>query len=304
MKKIVVIGSLNMDFVVNVENMPAVGETLLADQFELIPGGKGANQACALGRLGADVTMLGAVGNDSYGSMELESLKQSGVDVSRVAVRENTGSGVALITVNRDGDNSIIVIQGANKTVDRAYIDQNRDVIKSCDSVIFQLEIPLDTVCYAAKMAKQFGKTVILDPAPASESLPEELLECVDYIKPNETELATLTGIKNAQEHLEEATQCLKDKGAKSVLVTLGKDGVYLNLEDGTSVCVPGKQVRAVDTTAAGDSFTAAMALGLSRGEDILSAVELANRVAAVVVTRKGAQSSIPTMEEVENMEW
>lgn len=304
MAKIVVIGSLNIDFVVNVPNMPEVGETLLADHFDLIPGGKGANQACALGKLGADVMMLGAVGNDSYGDMELESLRSAGVDVSRVARREDCSSGIALITVNGQGDNSIVVIQGANKTVDRAYIDQNRDVIESCDLVIFQLEIPMDTVCYAALMAKQLGKTVILDPAPAPHSLPPQLMQCVDYLKPNETELTTLTGRKDAQEHLKEATDELKQLGAKSVLVTLGKDGVFLNLSDGSTATVPAKKVRTVDTTAAGDSFTAGFAYGLSRGEDALSAVDLANRVAAVVVTRKGAQSSIPTIEEVQNINW
>jgi ribokinase len=299
MKKIVVIGSLNVDFVVNVPNMPAVGETLLAQDFEIIPGGKGANQACALGKLGANVTILGAVGADSYGQIQLNSLKNAGVDVSRVEILDSFNTGLALVTVNKEGNNSIIVIQGANRLVTKEYIDRNKSIIEQCDIVILQLEIPLETVVYAAKLAKELGKTVILDPAPAIKDLPKELIEQVDIIKPNETELSILSSIDNAENHLEEATKILKQLGARCVIATLGDKGVFLNLSDGSTYTITADPVTVVDTTAAGDSFTAALAISLCQGETILSAAAFANRVASIVVTRKGAQSSIPTLEEV-----
>ena len=165
--------------------------------------------------------------------------------------------------------------------------------------MILQLEIPLDTVCYAAKLAKSLGKTVILDPAPVPEHFPEELYEYVDIVKPNETELGMLTGIAEAQKHLTEAAQVLKARGVKNVLVTLGGDGVYINPESGEEIRIPACKVKAVDTTAAGDSFTAALAAMLLNGESLEAAAEFANRVSAIVVTRKGAQSSIPTIDEV-----
>ncbi len=299
-KKIVVIGSLNMDMVVDVDHMPAVGETILGKSLKYNPGGKGANQACALGRLGVDVTMLGAVGNDSYADMQRESLKSAGVDISRLIVREEVSTGIAMIPVNKEGDNCIIVVQGANATMRREDIDKNRDLIQDCDIVLFQLEIPLDTVCYAAKMAKDLGKTVILDPAPVPENFPEELYRYVDVIKPNETELGMLTGIDHAQEHLFEATRLIREKGVKNVLVTLGSSGVFLNSEENGLYTIPAHKVEVVDTTAAGDSFTAGFAAKLMEGKSPKEAAEFANAVSAIVVTRPGAQASIPSLQEVE----
>lgn len=298
-KKILVIGSLNLDMVVNVDHTPLVGETILSDKMELIPGGKGANQACAAGCLGADVTILGAVGKDTYAEIQKESLKKAGVDVSHLVCRENDATGLAMITVNKDGDNSIVVVSGANATLSPKDIDDNRELIEACDIVIFQLEIPLETVCYAAKLAKSLGKTVILDPAPVPKEFPEEIYKYVDIIKPNETELGMLTGISNAEEHLEEAVELLRGRGAKDILVTLGEKGVYLNEENGTSCRIPALKVEAVDTTAAGDSFTAALAIMLADGKTLAEAAQFANYVSAIVVTRKGAQSSIPMLEEV-----
>ena len=299
MKRLLVIGSLNLDMVVNVDHTPLVGETILSDKMELIPGGKGANQACAAGCLGADVTILGAVGKDTYAEIQKESLKKAGVDVSHLVCRENDATGLAMITVNKDGDNSIVVVSGANATLSPKDIDDNRELIEACDIVIFQLEIPLETVCYAAKLAKSLGKTVILDPAPVPKEFPEELYKYVDIIKPNETELGMLTGISNAEEHLEEAVELLRGRGAKDILVTLGEKGVYLNEENGTSCRIPALKVEAVDTTAAGDSFTAALAIMLADGKTLAEAAQFANYVSAIVVTRKGAQSSIPMLEEV-----
>lgn len=299
-KKILVIGSLNLDMVVKVDHTPMVGETILSDgDMEMIPGGKGANQACAVGCLGADVTILGAVGNDMYADRQLESLKQAGVNVSRVIRKDDSTTGVAFITVNRDGDNSIVVVSGANAALSEKDIDDNIDLIKECDIVIFQLEIPLPTVCYAAKAAKSFGKMVILDPAPVPEKFPEELYGYIDIIKPNETELCMLTGIEKAEKNLKKATDLLRNKGVKDVLVTLGENGVYFNSSEAGVHCIPAIKVEAVDTTAAGDAFTAALAIMLAEGKNLKEAATFANYVSSIVVTRKGAQSSIPTLDEV-----
>lgn len=299
MKKILVIGSLNMDMVVNVAHTPAVGETILTDRMSLIPGGKGANQACAAGRLGADITMLGAVGDDTYGDILIESLKKSGVNVSGIIRRKGENTGIALITVNSAGDNSIVVVSGANATLSCEDIDRHRELLQEADIILIQMEIPAATVRYAAKMAKSLGKTVILDPAPVPENFPDELYRYVDVLKPNETELHMLTKTDRIETRLPEAVGLLKAKGIKNVLVTLGENGVYLDAEDTGVSKIPALKVEAVDTTAAGDSFTAAMAVMLSQGKNLKEAAVFANQVSAIVVTRKGAQSSIPFLDEV-----
>ena len=299
MGKILVIGSLNIDMVMKVDHMPTVGETILCDGMKLVAGGKGANQACAAGRLGTDVTMLGAIGNDSHGEMQRDSLQRSGVDVSGLITKERVSTGTAFITVNKEGNNSIVVVQGANAQFTPEDIEAHRDLLEECEIVILQLEIPMDTVLYAVKLARTLGKTVILDPAPVPEHFPEELYQYVDIIKPNESELSRLTGIADAQNHLEEAVQIVKDHGVKNVLVTLGGDGVYLDTENESPVHIPPKKVEVVDTTAAGDSFTAALAAMLLEGKTLKEAAEFANQVSAIVVTREGAQDSIPTLQEV-----
>lgn len=300
MKKILVIGSLNCDYVINVQKMPQLGETLLCDGFEMIPGGKGANQAYALGRLGGSVSMLGAVGDDSAGAMLRDNLAGVGVDISRLKCSRQENTGTAFICVDSSGRNSIIVIQGANRSVDIPYIKANDDLLEACDIVLLQMEIPMETVVYAAQRAKALGKTVILDPAPASTGVPRELYACVDFIKPNEVELGTLVGDEQAEEHLEESAVLLQDMGVRNVVVTLGHNGAFLRDEKGESRYFPANtDMRPVDTTAAGDSFTAALAYGLSTGRGLHEAMELAICVSGIVVTRKGAQTSIPSMDEV-----
>ena len=299
MGKILVIGSLNVDMVMKVDHMPVAGETILCDGMKLVAGGKGANQACAAGRLGTDVIMLGAIGNDAYGEMQRQSLLQSGVDVSGLLTKENVSTGTAFITVNKEGNNSIVVVQGANAQFTPEDIEAHRNLIEECEIVILQLEIPMDTVLYAVKLARKLGKIVLLDPAPAPEHFPEELYQYIDIIKPNESELSRLTGIADAQNHLEEAVQILKDHGVKNVLVTLGGEGAYLDAENKPAVHIPAKKVKVVDTTAAGDSFTAALAAMILVGKTLEEAAEFANQVSAIVVTREGAQDSIPTLQEV-----
>jgi len=303
MKSILVIGSLNMDFVVNVDEMPVAGETRMGSSVELIPGGKGANQACAVGKLGGKADMLGAVGTDSYAQMQLNSLKEAGVSVSSIIKRDTVSTGMAFITVNRAGDNSIIVVPGANHTLTKKDIDQHMELIRQHDIIILQMEIPLETVIYAAKCAKEAGKTVILDPAPAPENFPVELYQYIDILKPNETELNILTNSEDAAHDLVKATNQLKELGVRCVMVSLGASGVFINDADNRQCHIPGIQVKAIDSTAAGDTFTAAVAVCLSKGKSIAEAARYANMAAALAVTKRGAQSSIPTCDEVAKMQ-
>lgn len=297
MKKILVIGSLNVDMVVRVPHIPVAGETILAETVDMIPGGKGANQAYAAGRLGAQTVMFGAVGADRYAEIEKKSLQSAGADVSRLLVRSDCTTGQAWITVNDAGDNSIVVISGANKTLSEKDIADNDDLLRSCDIILCQLEIPIQTVLHAARRAKELGKTFILDPAPAPKVFPPELYAYVDIMKPNETELALLTGAKISD--YENASNMVRAQGVKHVIVTLGEKGAFVNSETEGKHLVPARSVLVVDTTAAGDSFTAALAVRLASGSSLLQAVRYANEVAAIVVTRKGAQTSIPSAAEV-----
>ena len=302
MDKILVVGSLNMDFVIEVDARPLAGETVLGKRVALVPGGKGANQAYAAARLGGDVRMIGAVGDDVYGRMLKENLELAGVDTSGVETVSGVSSGNAFITVDSRGENSITVIQGANALVTRELAARHIDMIDDCDTVIVQLEIPLDAVDYVKNAAKEKGKRVILDPAPAREGLPEEFFRGFDIVKPNETELQILSG-KSAvtKEELAEGARELLKKGVGKVIVTLGERGCIVVSED-TYEEFPAHKVHAVDTTAAGDSFTGAFAAALARGDSCEDAVKFGNCASGIAVTPKGAQTSIPTMEEVINM--
>lgn len=298
MANIVVLGSLNMDFVARTPHIPVPGETVLGHDLTFVPGGKGANQAYTLGRLGADVSMLGCVGADPYGEQLLDNLQAVNVDTRHVERLTNHSSGIAVIEVGDDGDNNIVVLQGANLQVTSTYLQKHLEAIKAADALVMQLEIPVPTVLQAAKIAKDLGKLVILDPAPAAP-LPEELWPHVDVVKPNETELALLTSmpVKNLKQ-AEAAARTLLAKGVKQVVVSMGGAGALM-VEEGKAVHIPALPVKAVDSTAAGDGFTAAMTLKLVAGESLEDALGYAVAVAALVVTRSGAQSSIPTQEEV-----
>ena len=298
--KAVVLGSLNADLVAEVPRAPYMGESLLAERFSVLPGGKGANQACTLSRLGAEVTILGAVGQDGHAALLRESLRKAGVDDSRLDGRADAPTGVAMIAVCPGGGNSIISVLGANARLDRAYIDRNLDLLRGCDVLVLQLEIPPEVAAYAAERARAFGKLVVLDPAPVPPQLPDGLLRSADLVKPNEVELGLLTGIPDAEQDLERAVARLKEMGARSVLVTLGGQGCCVALPEGGLLRIPARPVQAVDTTAAGDAFTAAAAIRLAEGDSLPQAAAFATEVASIVVTRRGAQSSIPTREELE----
>ena len=296
MKKILVIGSLNMDFVAGVSHIPTIGETILANDFELVPGGKGANQSYAIGKMHGNIAMLGMVGQDTYGERLCENLESVGVDVTRIRKLNGVSTGIAVIGVIPEGDNSILVIPGANAYVDKSYIMENMDLLEASDIIVVQLEIPLETVMYSKR-----GKTVILDPAPAVSDLPDELFSCIDVIKPNETELAILLQESGLEKDLRTNAELLQRKGVKNIVVTLGGEGSYILKEDHTEKRLyVDKTVHVVDTTAAGDSYVAGLAIALAQGDSLDDAVELASRVSNIVVTRKGAQTSIPSFEELE----
>lgn len=301
MKKILIVGSLNMDVVIETSQMPKCGETIAGKSVTHIPGGKGANQAYAAGKLGGDVTMLGAVGKDSNGKILLDNLNSVGVDCSKIEKIEGVQTGQAFITVNDEGDNSIIVISGANGKVSKELVDQNRKLITECDIVVLQLEIPIEVVEHVKEIAVQEGKTVIVDPAPAVDGIPEKFWQGIDYIKPNETELEKLTNCRTGSwKDVVEAGKIMLGKGVKNVIATLGAEGCMLVNKD-QEIFYPAHKVKSVDTTAAGDCFTAAFALALSKEKTCEEAIRFAQKASSIVVTRKGAQTSIPTIEEMNN---
>ena len=269
------------------------------DDLRFVPGGKGANQAYAIGKLGGDVCMLGKVGTDEAGKSMLKNLLEVAVDTSKIEF-SNASTGTAWICVNEEGDNSIVVIPGANKQVDIPYIERNLSEIQKAEMVILQLEIPIETVCFAAKEAKRRGKLVILDPAPAKAGLPAELFSYVDIIKPNETELAILTGM-DASTKVEDMVKAFRKLYKGTLVVSMGKKGALIDVGEHSSR-LPVRKTTVVDTTAAGDSFVAGMALKLVENKSLEEAIEYAQKLASIVVSRSGAQSSIPTAEEVEEL--
>lgn len=299
-KKILVIGSLNMDMVIPIEQMPLKGETILGGNITHIPGGKGANQACAVGKLGGSGVMLGCVGNDQFGNDLCENLMRAGVDVTHIGKVEQISSGIAVILVDAEGSNSIVVAPGTNSECDVQYLKKHDEVLRECDFVIFQMEIPKDAIWYGISRAKELGKTVILNPAPAPEFIPEEILQKIDYITPNEVEVVKLAGLEgDSLDVIKEAAGSLLQKGIANVLVTLGSRGVML-MKEGYCEIFPARKVDAIDTTAAGDCFNGAFAVGLSEGMSVEESIAFGNLASSIAVTRKGAQSSIPDRSEVD----
>lgn len=297
-KQILVVGSLNMDIVVEMSKMPKCGETVLGNGLSYVPGGKGANQACAIGRLGGNVSMLGCVGNDSFGSAQIESLSQCGVCMDYIQ-EEKTLTGTAVIFVDKNGDNSIVVLSGANKHCDIEYIKKRDRLFRESDYIMFQMEIPTETVYYGLCRAKELGKNTLLNPAPVPDFIPDGIWKQIDYLTPNETELMKLTGIKDASEkNIRKGARKLIEKGVKNILVTLGERGaLFINAE--TEQYFPARCVQAVDTTAAGDCFNGAFIMALAEGKNTEEAIKFANIASSITVTRKGAQSSIPYRDEI-----
>jgi ribokinase len=295
---IVVVGSLNMDLVVRMPQIPKPGETLLGGVFKTFPGGKGANQAVAARRLGAQVTMIGCVGNDAFGKELRDGLENEGIDTTHVLVHSEAATGVALIQVDAQGRNSIAVASGANFRLTATDIEQAMQSIDKIDALVMPLETPVETIFAAAKIASSRGATVILNPAPA-QVLAREILELVDILLPNEHEAALMTGTPTQAElDLSQAIHQIHRMGVKNVILTLGDQGAYLS-EEGHESLIPACQVQAVDTTAAGDCFVAALAVSLCERKSLPEAARFASAAAALAVTREGAQPSLPYREEV-----
>jgi len=291
-----VVGSLNMDLVVKVPHLPQVGETVTGGVFSTFPGGKGANQAVGAARLGACVTMVGRVGADPFGAQLVDALRREGVDVAAVGTDPESPTGIAAIGVDEQGRNLILVAPGANARL--LPHDVGEAVIARSQVLLLQLEIPTVTVLHAARVARRHGAWVCLDPAPAAP-LPEELYRLVDVLNPNEVEAAALTGISiRTLEDAQRAARRLLDRGPRHVVVKLGDRGSYY-LSSDEAGHVPALGVKAVDTTAAGDVFAAALGVALGEGRSLRESVQFASCAAALKVTRMGAQS-MPSREEVE----
>lgn len=292
-----VVGSSNTDMIVKVPKIPSPGETILGNEFFVVQGGKGANQAVAAARAGGDVTFLTCVGNDSFGNQALEAYKKEGINTSYIKIAENAATGVALINVSDSGENSISVAPGANSQLLPKDIDALQDVIESALIVLMQLEIPLKTVERVVELASAKNIPVILNPAPA-QILPQSLLEKILFLTPNEHEAKLLIGESDIDSGIEETARRLQEKGVPNIVITLGEKGGYYadEHEQGT---VSGVKVKAVDTTAAGDTFNGYLAVGLSNGMSLRDSIELANKAAAISVTRLGAQPSIPFIQDI-----
>jgi ribokinase len=289
-----------MDLVVKSPRIPAVGETILGEDFIMTPGGKGANQAVAAAKLGAEVYFVAKLGDDVFSEQSLANFTKEAVNTEYVTRTKEVPSGVALITVDRAGDNVIVVAPGANRKLSPDDVEKAQSAIASSGAVVAQLEVPLETVEFAARLANGAGVPFILDPAPAQQLGPE-LLEMVDVLTPNETEAQILTGIEVTNEDsTRKAAENLLERGVKAVILTMGSTGFLLASSD-VSEFVPAIRVDAVDATAAGDAFTGSLVVGLARGKTLADAAFFANHVAALSVTKMGAQSSMPTAEEVES---
>lgn len=297
MGKVCVIGSLNMDMVINAPRIPRMGETLHGRGFMTAPGGKGANQAVAASRLGADVLMMGCVGDDIFGNSLLKNLKENGVNISNIEKVKCVPTGIAVIVL-KDGDNFIILDSGANYSVTPQWINGVEPVIRESEILLLQLEIPLEAVREAIKVARRNGVRVLLNPAPAY-SLDDELLSMVDILTPNESECAIIAGIDvNSIEDAKKGIEYFLQKGVSQAVVTLGSRGVVYN--SGNSIVhKPVPSVKVVDTTAAGDSFSGALAVALTNGMSIDEAIDFANTVGTLTVMKSGAQTSLPTLSEV-----
>ncbi|TDS92953.1 MULTISPECIES: ribokinase [Rahnella] len=298
--KLVVLGSINADHILNINHFPQPGETVIGKQYTVAFGGKGANQAVAAGRSGADISFIACVGDDDIGERVRKQLASDHIDTYPVEAIKDTTTGVALIFVNAEGENVIGIDAGANKAVTPEYLDRYKQQVIAASALLMQLESPLETVIAAAKIAKDNDTQVILNPAPACE-LPDELLARVDMITPNETEAEKLTGIKvDNNEDAARAANALHDKGIATVIITLGSKGVWLS-QNGEGKLVAGFRVKAVDTIAAGDTFNGALVTALLEGKPMDSAVRFAHAAAAIAVTRPGAQPSVPWRNEIDD---
>ena len=301
-RSIFVVGSVNLDLVCTGKRIPAPGETVTGATFETFHGGKGANQAVAVGRLGFPVSMIAKVGDDQFGQRLRRGLREASVNVRAVGTAKRTASGVALITVDENGQNSITVIPGANAQLLPRDLEKALPQLRAAGMILTQLEIPMETVEYLCNVAGRFHVPLMLDPAPA-RALPREMLRHVTYLTPNETETCALCAIPPDDLNLAtvaELARTLQGKGPANVIVKMGKHGAFVAGPEKPGRIVPSFKVRVVDSTAAGDAFNGGLAVALMRGLGLMEAVRFAGAVGALSVTRAGAQPAMPTSGEVE----
>lgn len=297
--KLVVLGSINADHILNLDSFPTPGETVTGNQYQVAFGGKGANQAVAAGRSGANIAFIACTGEDDIGERVRQQLANDRIDVAPVSVIAGESTGVALIFVNGEGENVIGIHAGANAALSPALVEAQKTRIAQADALLMQLESPLESVMLAAKIAHQHQTQVILNPAPARE-LSDELLALVDIITPNETEAEKLTGTRvENDDDAAKAAQALHSKGIDTVIITLGSRGVWASVK-GEGQRVPGFKVQAIDTIAAGDTFNGALITALLEDKPLNEAIRFAHAAAAIAVTRKGAQPSVPWREEID----
>lgn len=299
-KRIVVLGSCNTDMVVRVVHLPQPGETIIGSDFMINQGGKGANQAVAVSRLGGHVSFVARVGNDGFGQQSVKLLKSEGIDVSYVKLTEGVSTGVALIPVDSNGENCIIVDSGANAKLSEQDVLSAREIIESADVLLMQLETPINTVLAAAKMAHEHGALVVLNPAPfPQQPLPLDLLRLVDIITPNETEASMMSGVQVVdEESASKAIVKIQSMGVGTVILTAGGKGAY-TMKEGVLCHIPAFPTHVVDTTAAGDTFCGALCVSLCEGSSLEDAIRFANKAASISVTRVGAWCSIPHRSEL-----
>jgi len=298
-RQILVVGSSNTDMVIKAAHLPRPGETILGGTFFMNPGGKGANQAVAIARLGGSVTFICKTGSDIFGHQSQQLFEEEGINTSYVFSDSGNPSGVALITVDEKAENCIVVASGANANLLPSDLAKAEEAIEQADLILMQLEVPMETVCFVADIAWQKGKKVILNPAPA-HPLPADLLRHLYLITPNETEAEMITGVKITDESSAgEAARLLSEMGVQHVIITLGSKGALI-YSDGKTEMVPALKVEAVDTTAAGDVFNGALTVALSEGRSLKEAARFACKASAISVTRVGAQSSAPYRNEVD----
>lgn len=293
-----VVGSLNKDIVVKVDEIPKSGQTVMGEGLKSFFGGKGANQAVTIGRLNGDVSMIGKVGNDQNGKDITKNLKDDGVNVEHIRVQDGISTGIALVAVNKSADNAIIIAPEANGKLNTNDIERNIKAIEEAEIILLQLEIPLEVVSYVIEKGYEMGKYIILNPAPAM-NLSQYIYEKVNLITPNKSELELISGISiNEKSDIQKAVNKLLNKGVREIIVTLGENGAMYFSEDKKLEFSPQK-VKPVDTTGAGDCFNGAVAFGLANGYSIEDAIKLAIKASAISVTREGAQSSFPKMDEL-----
>ena len=298
MKKICVIGSIGYDLTTYMYKFPKAGETIVGKKFIQNPGGKGDNQVIASARVGGDVTFIGAVGDDNYGELLKKNLEENKVK-THMKIVPNMSSQIATILIDESGENRIVIVPGANNFVDKKQIDDNFEIIKECDIILMQLEIPMETVEYVVDKFYELNKIIILNPAPGAE-LSDNIIKKCTYLTPNENEIGLITKMPyDTIDNIKSAAKCLFDKGAQNVLVTLGEKGAYLKNKN-DDIIIPTLKVKALDTTGAGDCFNGVFAACLAMGKNAIEAIKYANVASSISVTRSGAVPSLPYKNEVD----